>query len=216
MTEDADIGIRLSTLGETIRVVYEAEYATREETPNTMSSFIRQRTRWNQGFLQVMLKGDWRRMPRLKQRLLAIFTFGHPFLQALLTFLLPMGVWFMFVEKLPVLTVIISYLPLYALGFQFLAYCVGLFIFLQEFGMSVPVLQLFFMALEFFPFQWLLGFSAIRAVFRQLRRENSWEKTVHLGAHRQGQKVLSPVAKKRFASLLAFIMSIAGINVFKN
>ena len=34
------------------------------------------------------------------------------------------------------------------------------------------------------PYQWMLGYSAFRAVWRQLRGTNSWEKTTHTGAHR--------------------------------
>src|SRR5260370_2740858 len=45
LTEDADIGIRISRLGEPIRVVYDDRYVTREETPPTLSQFIKQLTR---------------------------------------------------------------------------------------------------------------------------------------------------------------------------
>src|ERR1051326_1704967 len=64
LTEDADIGLRLSLLGEPIRVVYGAQHVTREETPDSTSSFIRQRTRWDQGFLQVLRKGTWWALPQ--------------------------------------------------------------------------------------------------------------------------------------------------------
>src|SRR5262249_53843996 len=60
LTEDADIGLRLSALGEPIRVVYDAQYVTREETPDSVSQFIKQRTRWQQGFVQILRKGTWR------------------------------------------------------------------------------------------------------------------------------------------------------------
>src|SRR5260221_14682186 len=36
LTEDADIGIRISVLGERVRVVYDDRYVTREETPPTL------------------------------------------------------------------------------------------------------------------------------------------------------------------------------------
>ncbi|MBV8719689.1 MAG: glycosyltransferase, partial [Chloroflexi bacterium] len=68
LTEDADIGIRISLLGEKIRVIYEDYSVTREETPPTLAQFIKQRTRWSQGFLQTLLKGEWKRMPTLGQR----------------------------------------------------------------------------------------------------------------------------------------------------
>lgn len=59
LTEDADIGIRLTLAGAKIKVVYDERHATQEETPHSVKSFIKQRTRWNQGFLQILKKRDW-------------------------------------------------------------------------------------------------------------------------------------------------------------
>ncbi len=53
LTEDADLGIRLSLTHARIRIVYDDEFVTREETPNSIDQFIKQRTRWNQGFIQI-------------------------------------------------------------------------------------------------------------------------------------------------------------------
>ncbi|HWE60217.1 MAG TPA: glycosyltransferase, partial [Chloroflexota bacterium] len=44
LTEDADIGIRLSSMGERVRVVYDDRYVTQEETPPNLKGFIKQRT----------------------------------------------------------------------------------------------------------------------------------------------------------------------------
>ena len=82
LAEDCDLGVRLSTAGARVSVAYEARLATREETPATIADLVKQRTRWNQGFLQVLRKGDWRRLPTRRQRLLAQFTLAFPFLQA--------------------------------------------------------------------------------------------------------------------------------------
>src|SRR4030095_7656831 len=84
LTEDAEIGLRLSAPGQPIRVIYDAQHVTREETPDTVASFIKQRTRWHQGFLQVLKKGVWRSLPRMSQRILAIYTLSYPLFQALL------------------------------------------------------------------------------------------------------------------------------------
>src|SRR5262249_16972993 len=62
LTEDADVGIRISAMGVPIRVLYDDVYVTREETPPTVDQLVRQRTRWDQGFLQVLCKGDWMRL----------------------------------------------------------------------------------------------------------------------------------------------------------
>ena len=65
------LGVRLSSQGEKVVVAYSPEYVTREETPGSLKSFYKQRTRWNQGFLQVLRKGEWRSLPTRGQRLFA-------------------------------------------------------------------------------------------------------------------------------------------------
>jgi cellulose synthase/poly-beta-1,6-N-acetylglucosamine synthase-like glycosyltransferase len=64
LTEDADVGIRMSAAGAKVSVVYDEEHATREETPPTLGGLIKQRTRWNQGFLQILLRGTWQQFRR--------------------------------------------------------------------------------------------------------------------------------------------------------
>ncbi len=63
LTEGADVGIRLSARGVPIRVLCDTDYVTRKETPPSVSQFVKQRTRWDQGFLQVLGNGDWLRLP---------------------------------------------------------------------------------------------------------------------------------------------------------
>jgi glycosyltransferase XagB len=191
LTEDADIGLRLSVLGERIRVVYDAKHVTREETPENIASFIRQRTRWLQGYMQVLRKGIWLALPQMRQRLLAIYTLSYPLFQALLLLLWPLVIITMLWVKVPVLVAMISFLPLYALLFQFVATAVGAFMFAKEYGLKFPVFKFMSMALTFLPFQWLLSISALRGVYRELRSQRNWEKTTHLGAHRKPEIVSS-------------------------
>ncbi len=40
------------------------------------------------------------------------------------------------------------------------------------------------MLLAFFPYQFLLGLGAIRAVYRYVKGSTNWEKTAHIGQHR--------------------------------
>ena len=44
---------------------------------------VKQRTRWHQGFLQVLAKRDWLRIPGRRARLLALVTLSQPILDAL-------------------------------------------------------------------------------------------------------------------------------------
>ena len=43
--------------GAKVVVAYDSDMVTREETPGTLSRLLKQRTRWNQGFLQVTARG---------------------------------------------------------------------------------------------------------------------------------------------------------------
>ena len=195
LTEDADIGLRLSLLGEPIRVVYDAQHVTREETPDSAGSFIRQRTRWHQGFLQVLRKGSWLALPKFSQKFLAVYTLSYPIFQAVLVLLWPMNIVAMLYLKEPILVAILTFLPLYSLLFLFLVTAVGAFMFTKEYGLKFSFLKLIGMAITFLPFQWLQGISAVRGVYRELSNQNNWEKTAHVGAHRQDETILSTMQK---------------------
>ncbi len=201
LTEDADIGIRLSMQGVRTRVIYDHRYVTREETPTTVGEFVKQRTRWNQGFLQILGKGDWLRLPTWSQRLLALYTLGFPLIQASTVIYLPISLWLMFFGKLPILLALISSLPVYVLFVQIIISLVGLAEFTALHRARPALLALIWMLVTYMPYQWLLGFAALRAVWRQIRGVNNWEKTRHIGAHRVGQFAAQPTHAARQISL---------------
>ena len=184
LTEDADIGIRLSASGVPIRVVYEDAMVTREESPPTVQQFVRQRTRWNQGFLQVLLKGDWLRLPTRAQRLLALYTLGFPVFQMLMVLYVPVSFWSILTAKVDVLVAMVSMLPLYMLFIQLGISAVGLYEFTAVHGLRRSRSALLQLLVAYMPYQWMLGYAALRAVWRQVRGHASWEKTLHTGAHR--------------------------------
>ncbi len=184
LTEDADIGVRLSVLREPIKVVYDGDRVTREETPPDTSALIRQRTRWHQGFLQVLMRRDWMRLPARRQRLLAAYTFSYPFLQLPILALWPLAIVLGAVWHVSVVVSMITFLPLYALAFQFLVTMIGAGMFTREYGMRLPVRTFVTLALTFLPYQWLLIVSSVRALRRELAARSDWEKTAHVGAHR--------------------------------
>jgi cellulose synthase/poly-beta-1,6-N-acetylglucosamine synthase-like glycosyltransferase len=184
LTEDADIGIRLSARGHRIRAVYDHRWVTREETPHSVRSFVRQRTRWHHGFLQILGRGHWRRLPRWQGRLLALFTLGQPLLDAaLLTIgmLTPLALLYL---HLPVLVALLTCLPLYAIAVQMLTNVVAAVVFAREYGLRLPRWLLPQMVATYLFYQWLIGFSALRATVRHVLGKGEWEKTEHLGAHR--------------------------------
>lgn len=185
LTEDADVGIRISALGIPVRVVYDDRYVTKEETPPSVGQFIRQRTRWSQGFLQTLRKGEWQKLPTLEQRLLAIYTLAFPSIQALLAMYVPISLWMMFAIKLPVLAALVLWMPAYLLAAHFLISLIGLYEFTAAHGLRPTRWTPLMMLLGYIPYQWLLGYAALRATLRELRGVNNWEKTAHVGAHRQ-------------------------------
>ena len=193
LTEDADIGIRLSELGEKIAVTYDAEHATREETPPTLSSFIKQRTRWNQGFIQILRKKSWRQLPSRPQRLLAAYTLGFPFVQTITGLLWVPAVVMIFLLKVPVLVAMVSLLPLYTLMFQYVINLLGLFEFARSYQLRVRIRDVVMFTVGFLPYQFVLSFGALRAAYREARGMTNWEKTAHTGAHRRPD-VVSPLA----------------------
>jgi cellulose synthase/poly-beta-1,6-N-acetylglucosamine synthase-like glycosyltransferase len=194
LTEDADLGIRLSATGVPIRVLYEDSYVTREETPPTVDQFVKQRTRWTQGFLQVLGKGDWLRLPTWPQRLLAVYTLAFPLLQALTLLYVPFSLWMMLYVKVPVLVAMFSVLPLYALMIQLAISVVGLHEFATVHGFQLRSPVPLSILATYLPYQWLLGYAALRAVWRQLLGVNTWEKTAHVGAHRTADAAASAQA----------------------
>ena len=184
LTEDADVGIRISSMREPVRVVYDDRYVTREETPPTLDHFIRQRTRWSQGFLQALMKREWARLPSFEQRLLAIYTLAFPSIQAVLGLYVLVSLATMFTIKTPVLVAITLSLPLYLLLAHLLLSIIGLFEFTEAHGLKPSWKTPLVMALTYLPYQWVLSYASVRATVRELRGINNWEKTAHVGAHR--------------------------------
>ncbi|WP_459277073.1 glycosyltransferase [Arthrobacter sp. TMS1-12-1] len=192
LAEDCEVGVRLSSQGATVAVAYSPEVVTREETPGTLTSLFKQRTRWNQGFLQVLGKGEWRKLPTARQRLFARYILAMPFLQAATGLLIPISIVLVLFAKVPVGIALITFLPLGPTLITLAAEAAGLNEFGRLYGKKVRVRDYVRLVLGTFPYQVFLAAAAVRAVFRQLKGENSWEKTEHSGAHRTVFEPASP------------------------
>jgi cellulose synthase/poly-beta-1,6-N-acetylglucosamine synthase-like glycosyltransferase len=192
LTEDADLGIRLSVLGARIRILCDEELVTREETPATVGMLVKQRTRWHQGFFQVLLKGDWRGLPTFTQRALALYILIVPFIQCLFAVMMPISLVMMALVKLPVGLAMFTFLPFYIFGLQASIDIAGLVEFMRahkrEFFWRVLIATM----IGYFPYQWLLAVSALRAIMRQLQKRTDWEKTAHIGVHRKARPIGVP------------------------
>ena len=184
LAEDCELGVRLSVAGHRIEVCYDAHLVTREETPDTIGSLLKQRTRWNQGFLQVYRKGLWRRLPHPRQRLLARWTLCQPFLQAFTGVAVPVALVTALLTDVPVGLALLTWVPavptLLMLSFEL----VGLREFCRVYYVRPRLRDYVVLVLGTFPYALVLGAAALRAVWREARGQRGWEKTSHAGAHR--------------------------------
>jgi cellulose synthase/poly-beta-1,6-N-acetylglucosamine synthase-like glycosyltransferase len=185
LTEDADLGVRLSALGERVRVIYDPRWVTREETPHNVRALVKQRTRWHQGFLQILTKHDWHHVPGRRRRLLALLIFAQPLLDGFLLCALPLIPLALLYIRLPVIVALVSFAPLYVLGLQLLMNLVGVLEFGRAYGERIPLRLLGRMPFTYLPYQSLIAFSALRATVRHALGHGEWEKTEHRGAHRR-------------------------------
>ncbi len=186
LAEDCDLGVRLSSQGAKVVVAYDSALVTREETPATLGALIKQRTRWNQGFLQVLLKGEWRRLPTFWQRMLARYTLTGPFLQAFSGLVVPVGIVIALGFDVGVTGALISFLPIAPMTATLMFQIAGLRDFGRQYGLRIKALHYLWLILGTFPYMLVLAVAALRAVWRVLRGRDDWELTAHVGAHLPG------------------------------
>jgi glycosyltransferase XagB len=184
LAEDCELGVRLSARGAAVRVCYDPYLVTREETPDTLWALLKQRTRWNQGFLQVMRRGEWRRLPTRRQRLLARYTLAQPFLQAFAGLGIPLAVATALLVRVPAGVALATFLPAMPTIAMTVFECVGLREFCRVYYVRSKPTDYVRLVVGTPFYQLVLAAAACRAVVRELRGERGWEKTAHSGAHR--------------------------------
>ena len=108
LAEDAEIGVRLSVMEKVTVCLYESDIVTQEETPDSVRQFIKQRTRWSLGFMQVMAKGEWKKLPTFWERARAVMLLGQQYTVAFSGLVLPLAVLSAVMGNLPVLVVILG------------------------------------------------------------------------------------------------------------
>lgn len=185
LTEDADLGIRCSLMQEKIKVLYSDEHVTQEETPPSLGQFVKQRTRWNQGFLEILMKGEWKKLPTFYQRFLAFYTLAFSFFQVVTGLYFPISIYNMIFTRTDPVIAMILVLPFYMVLASMIFHMVALKYFIKAHKLKMKKRALYLIPLFYFPYQAALSFAAIRAVYRHMKGQNNWEKTKHVGAHRQ-------------------------------
>jgi cellulose synthase/poly-beta-1,6-N-acetylglucosamine synthase-like glycosyltransferase len=182
LAEDCELGVRLSALGAHTVVCYEPELVTREECPPTLSAFVRQRTRWNQGYLQTLSKGYWRRLP-LRQRALGAYVLAMPYAMAIAWLLVPVAIGTAVAMKAPIPITLVSFLPAVPMLSMLAVEVAGLGEFCRTYQERASMGDYGRLVLGLPLYQIVLGLAAARAVAREVRGTRGWEKTAHLGLH---------------------------------
>ena len=157
--------------------------------PHTMKQFIKQRTRWNQGFLQILFKGEWLKLEKLSQRILALYVLTLPELQAFFTLMVPVSLLMFFFVKLPLWFAMLTFLPFYCFILTAFIDLAGLHEFLKAHQRKWSWREAMIMLLAFLPYQWMLSVGAMRAVYRYIQGTSNWEKTTHFGQHRSSAAI---------------------------
>jgi cellulose synthase/poly-beta-1,6-N-acetylglucosamine synthase-like glycosyltransferase len=184
LAEDCEIGIRLSSKGARVAVWYDPTTATREETPTTLRSFVKQRTRWDQGYIQVLRSRYWKALPSRRQRALAQYVLVFPIIQAAMGLLLPMAVFLLFFVQLPLLLTLVALTPLLMMFGILVTEIVGLSELSRAFTLHAGPIDYLMLVITMFPYQLILAASAVRALWREMLGQRGWEKTAHEGLHR--------------------------------
>ncbi|MEU1205852.1 glycosyltransferase [Nocardia sp. NPDC005825] len=191
LAEDCDLGARLSTRGAKVVVAYDSTLVTREETPGSLYALFKQRTRWNQGFMQVYRKRDWRRLPTASQRALARYTLASPFLQAFSGVATAVGLVIAVAVRAPVGVALLTFLPIIPALATVAFEIVGLQDFGKQYGLRIKWSHYVKLVVGTPLYMAMLTAAATRAVWREYTGRNDWELTQHVGAH------LEPASKVR-------------------
>lgn len=185
LTEDGELGLRLAIEHAKFEVVYDANHATLEESPTTNDQFIKQRTRWIQGFLNIFLNGKWLQLDSLKKQFIFVYILLWPVLQSLLIVYLFAVLVISSVVKIDLFISVLSFVPMFLLFIQLLVTNYGVFKFTKEYRLEYKWYIPFTIILTFIPYQMVLAYASLRATYREFSKQTDWEKTIHTNAHRK-------------------------------
>ena len=189
LTEDCALGVKLSVEHDAkVVAFYEPRLATREETPSRLfgpGSLFRQRERWDQGFLSVLIQ-MWKLLMKLpiRQRMMALYILGMPLIQATNALMLPVSILALFLLIGPVGLVLVMYAPFVPIVMTLCLQLVGLREFSREFEQKTRLRHYVSLIVGNYPYQLVLSMAALSAIVRYIRGKNDWRLTKHDGNHR--------------------------------
>lgn len=189
LTEDADMGIRLSSASANIRIIEDPTLATLEETPVDELGLIKQRARWDQGYLQVLTKRDWSKLG-IKQQLLTVYILTQPLFRHLSFLNMVFSPLLALSGNIPLWVAIASFIPAYFLSLQLGLYQLALGDLAQLHNLKLSLVRRLTLVFYFLPYQALLFLATTRALYKLAIGNYSWDKTMHHNAHRTSLAIL--------------------------
>ena len=189
LTEDADIGIRLSSYRANIGILEDPALATLEETPVDELGLIKQRARWDQGYLQVLGKQNWRRLG-IKQQLLTVYILTQPIFRHLSFLNMVFAPLLATSGHIPLWVALISFIPAYFLFLQLGLYQLGLIELCTLHKLKLSLWRRLTLVFYFLPYQALLFLATTRALYKLAVGNYNWDKTTHHNAHRESLAIL--------------------------
>lgn len=178
VTEDADLGIRLSYLGYRTRTL---PSLTLEEAPISLGAWLKQRTRWIKGYIQTWLVYT-RDTKTLKQRLGPQAYYGFQFFVGApaLTFLLAPVFWGAFIVSIPGLFPgALSPTMQVLCAIAFVGGTLSQWLFARK-VLEIERWEYMRRAFYLYPLYWLLhSLAAARALAQLIVAPHYWDKTVH-------------------------------------
>lgn len=184
LTEDAEISLRLAKVGHHVTVAYDPHLVSREEAPTTVKAWIKQRTRWNLGFLQTIEKGVWRELPDARQRRLALWHLLQPSVMSFTGLVMPLSIASYFLSRPPLAVAMFTWLPTVPTIFTIIVECVMLKMSTGEHDLPAARVRDYFKVVVSAPaYQLMLAIASLRAVVKYVRGDVRWEKTRHEGLH---------------------------------
>lgn len=184
VTEDADIGWRLSRLGYSTSMV---NSYTWEEANSKLWNWVKQRTRWQKGFLMTLLVHL--RTPFRMWKELGPWGFFSSILLFTTNFFLPVinpFLWVLFLGWYIPLIFGLTYINLpiprwlQIAGLVNLIFGNGVYMFTHAVGILKIKRYDLLIFVPFLPLYWfLLSFASYRAIFQIFRKPYHWEKTTH-------------------------------------
>jgi len=178
LAEDCEIGVRLSSRHRKIVCAYDPDLVTEEQAPGSVKALVKQRTRWSLGFMQVLAKGEWKRLPR-NRRFSAWLTLVQQHAMALAGIAFPIALITALLVDLPVTATMIAFLPLVPMLTMIAFQCQILHEFGQDMQVRIPLRTYLLLIFTAPLYQVLLGWAAVRAVYKYARRDFGWYKTPH-------------------------------------